>query len=73
VITQARKAEFYLRRRCGVEAYVAAAPLVWDEEEQEWKVEHKGVDDYLGAGRKLSNLTVMERTESPMIEAAAIA
>jgi hypothetical protein len=65
VITQARKAEFFLRRRCGVRTYVAAAPLIWENGKR--KVEYKGVDDYLGAGRKLGDLTVMERTESLML------
>ena len=60
VIAQARLAEYFLREDCGVRAYVAAPPLNPDR-----TVNHKGVDDFLGAGGKLAEMTVMERTLSP--------
>lgn len=54
VIEQARLCRTYLHR-FGVEAVVAAPPL------RDGAVEHKGVDDYLGAGGTLDGLAVQHR------------
>jgi hypothetical protein len=54
VIEQARLCRTYLHR-FGVEAVVAAPPL------RDGAVEHKGVDDYLGAGGTLGGLAVQHR------------
>jgi hypothetical protein len=65
VISQARFAQRFLRD-LGVPTFVAAPPLGADR-----KVKHKGVDDYLGAGGKLDDLMVMERTVSTNLIACA--
>jgi hypothetical protein len=56
VIEQARLCRTYLRRLGVEETYVAAPPLGEDG-----KVEHKGVDDFLGAGGTLDELSVLHR------------
>jgi hypothetical protein len=54
VLRHARMAQRFLQRR-GVETYVAAPPQLGG---------HKGVDDYLGDGKSLNKLEVLERKPS---------
>jgi len=56
VIEQARLCRTYLRRLGVTDTYIAAPPL------KDGEVEHKGVDDYLGAGGTLDELAVQHRT-----------
>jgi len=55
VIEQARLGRTYLRRLGAKDTYIAAPPL------KAGKVEHKGIDDYLGAGGTLDGLMVQHR------------
>jgi hypothetical protein len=63
VIAQARFAERFLDQH-GIRTFVATPSLKADR-----TVDQKGVDDYLGAGGKLDNMMVMERSVSPHLAA----
>jgi hypothetical protein len=63
VIAHARFAQRFLSLR-GIPTYIAAPPLNNDR-----SVEHKGIDDFLGAGGSLDDLVVLERYDSPHLTA----
>jgi DNA-binding transcriptional ArsR family regulator len=63
VIAHARFAQRFLYQR-GISTYIAAPPL-----NDDGSFEHKGIDDFLGAGGSLDDLVVLERCDSPHLTA----
>jgi hypothetical protein len=62
VITQAMMARQHLRRRHGIDAYVAAPPVPENpERDAGGKLKHNGVDDFLADGWTVEDLVVVNR------------